>query len=89
VETLLVATFGDFKPLIALMLEAVSISETLVNFYQTTWCNTPEDSHLLKFLFLIPSLHDNQKSKGACARNRTERTNPNYGRRNCAINFGN
>jgi hypothetical protein len=30
----------------ALMMEAVSISETLVNFYQTMKCNIPEDSHL-------------------------------------------
>jgi hypothetical protein len=29
-----------------MMMEAASISETLVNFYQTTWCNIPEDSHL-------------------------------------------
>jgi hypothetical protein len=27
-------------------MEAASISETLVNFYQTTWCYNPEDSHL-------------------------------------------
>jgi hypothetical protein len=38
--------FGDSKPLIALMMEAVSTSETSVNFYKTTWCNIPEDSHL-------------------------------------------
>jgi hypothetical protein len=31
---------------IALMMEAVSTSETLVNFYQTTRRNIPEDSHL-------------------------------------------
>jgi hypothetical protein len=29
-----------------LMMEAASISETLVNFYQTTRRNNPEDSHL-------------------------------------------
>jgi hypothetical protein len=28
------------------MIEAVSISETSVNIYQTTGSNTPEDSHL-------------------------------------------
>jgi hypothetical protein len=52
--------------IIALMMEAVSTSETLVNFYQTTWRNIPEDSHLvLEFNFgsfqLIPcsgALHD-------------------------------
>jgi hypothetical protein len=32
--------------LIALMMEAVSTFETSVNFYQTTRCNIPEDSHL-------------------------------------------
>jgi hypothetical protein len=25
---------------------AASTSETSINFYQTTWCNNPEDSHL-------------------------------------------
>jgi hypothetical protein len=28
------------------MIEAARTSETLVNFYQTTWCYNPEDSHL-------------------------------------------
>jgi hypothetical protein len=32
--------------LIALMMEAARSSETLVNFYQTTRCYNPEDSHL-------------------------------------------
>jgi hypothetical protein len=31
---------------IALMMEAANTSETLVNFYQTTRRNNPEDSHL-------------------------------------------
>jgi hypothetical protein len=31
---------------IALMMEAPSTSETLVNFYQTTRRNIPEDNHL-------------------------------------------
>jgi hypothetical protein len=31
---------------IALMMEAASTSEISVNFYQTTWYNNPEDSHL-------------------------------------------
>jgi hypothetical protein len=30
----------------ALMMEAVSTPETSVNFYQATWRNIPEDSHL-------------------------------------------
>jgi hypothetical protein len=34
---------------IALMMEAARISETLVNFYQTTRRYNPEDSHLHKF----------------------------------------
>jgi hypothetical protein len=38
---------------IALMMEAARISETLVNFYQTTRCYNPEDSHLHK-CFVIP-----------------------------------
>jgi hypothetical protein len=33
-------------PIIVLMMEAASTSETLVNFYQTTWHDNPEDSHL-------------------------------------------
>jgi hypothetical protein len=36
---------GD-ESLIALMMEAVSTSETSVNFYQTTRRNIPEDSHI-------------------------------------------
>jgi len=33
--------------MLRLMMEAVSTSETSVNFYQTTtWCNVPENSHL-------------------------------------------
>jgi hypothetical protein len=31
---------------IALMMEAASTSEKSVNFYHTTRCNNPEDSHL-------------------------------------------
>jgi hypothetical protein len=31
---------------IALMMEAARTSETLVNFYQTTWRYNPEESHL-------------------------------------------
>jgi hypothetical protein len=33
------------KAMIALMMEAASTSETLVNFYQTTRRYNPEDSH--------------------------------------------
>jgi hypothetical protein len=31
---------------ITLKMEAVSLSETLVNMYWTIWCYNPEDSHL-------------------------------------------
>jgi hypothetical protein len=31
---------------IILMIEAANTPETSVNFYQTTWRNNPEDSHL-------------------------------------------
>jgi hypothetical protein len=40
----------------ALMMEAARISETLVNFYQTTWSYNPEDSHL------CTHCHENLKS---------------------------
>jgi hypothetical protein len=32
--------------IIALMMDAASTSETLLNFHQATWRNNPEDSHL-------------------------------------------
>jgi hypothetical protein len=31
---------------VALMMKAASTSGISVNFYQTTWCNNPEDSHI-------------------------------------------
>jgi hypothetical protein len=31
---------------IALIMETVSTSESSANFYETTWRNIPEDSHL-------------------------------------------
>jgi hypothetical protein len=34
------------RAIIALMMEAASISETSVNFYQTTRRNIPEDSYI-------------------------------------------
>jgi hypothetical protein len=36
----------EYSALIALMMAAAGSSETLVNFYQTTWRYNPEDSHL-------------------------------------------
>jgi hypothetical protein len=42
--------------LIALMMEAASTSETLVNFYQTTRLNIPEDCHLQGIFVLRFSL---------------------------------
>jgi hypothetical protein len=35
----------------ALMIKAASTSEMSVTFYQTTWHNNPEDSHLQVFLY--------------------------------------
>jgi hypothetical protein len=35
-----------FWDVVVMMVEAVSTSETSVNFYQTKWRNNPEDSHL-------------------------------------------
>jgi hypothetical protein len=52
------------------MMEAPSTSEKSVNFYKTTWCNNPEDSHLHietqchafvttgKFIADLKTLHD-------------------------------
>jgi hypothetical protein len=37
----------------ALMMEAASTSETLVNFYQTTRRYNPEDSHLQILIFYL------------------------------------
>jgi hypothetical protein len=37
---------GDDDLLTALMTRASSTSEMSVNYYQTTWHNIPEDSHL-------------------------------------------
>jgi hypothetical protein len=48
----------------AMMMEAASTSETLVNFYQTTWHYNPEDNHLhtrhhenLKSYFILFTPH--------------------------------
>jgi hypothetical protein len=43
---LLPPSLGRRGLLIALMMEAASTHETPVNFYQITWHNNPEDSHL-------------------------------------------
>jgi hypothetical protein len=40
------------------ILEAASTSEISVNFYQATWCNNPEDSHLqCVFPYIHPPLN--------------------------------
>jgi hypothetical protein len=39
--------YAIIRAMIALMMEAVSTSETSVNLYQTTQRYNPEDSHLL------------------------------------------
>jgi hypothetical protein len=48
----LVEVFQNFRgaccpimPSITLMMDAASISEIMVNFYETTYCNIPEESH--------------------------------------------
>jgi hypothetical protein len=41
--------FWDVAPLVALMMDAVSTSETSINFYQTTRRNIPEDRYLQEF----------------------------------------
>jgi hypothetical protein len=41
-----------FWVVVPLMLEAASTSEMSVNFYQTTWHNNPEDSHLHLYMWL-------------------------------------
>jgi hypothetical protein len=41
-----VLTVSIIKIIIILMMEAISTSEMSVNFYQSTWCNIPEDNDL-------------------------------------------
>jgi hypothetical protein len=54
--------------LIALMMEAVNTSETLVNFYETTLRNIPEDSHLHTRVVSYTMFAQSQtKSLGKCA----------------------
>jgi hypothetical protein len=43
--------------IIALMMTAVSTSETLVNFYETSWCNIPEGCHLQASHMLHDKIH--------------------------------
>jgi hypothetical protein len=45
----------------ALMIQAASTSETLVNFYQTTWCSNPKDSQSLSCTLYIPQAMSNIK----------------------------
>jgi hypothetical protein len=46
----------SFRATIALMMEAVSISETSVNFYQTTWRNISEDSQSCYSVLVLDTL---------------------------------
>lgn len=39
-------SFRYIRPYLTMMMEAVNISETSVNFYRTARCNNPEDSDL-------------------------------------------
>jgi ABC-type proline/glycine betaine transport system substrate-binding protein len=49
---------------IALMMEAASTSET-VNFYQSTWCNITENSHLLsQIMFKLHAVSDDNENNG-------------------------
>jgi hypothetical protein len=43
--------------IIALVMETVSTSEMSTNFYQTTWHNIPEDSHLQDSRSAFVELH--------------------------------
>jgi ABC-type uncharacterized transport system auxiliary subunit len=38
-----------------LMMEAASISEALVKFYETTWCDNPKDSYLQAIIASFPT----------------------------------
>jgi hypothetical protein len=45
-EVLTVSILGAINTIVALMMEAISTSETSENFYQTRRRNIPENSHL-------------------------------------------
>jgi hypothetical protein len=63
VEVYLLPSASGRRPDV-LMMEAASTSETSVNFYQTTWRNNPEDSHLLIPIYfdrLEPPLYNIRK----------------------------
>jgi hypothetical protein len=40
---------GGINTAVALIMEVTSTSETSVNFYQTIWCNNPEDILILDY----------------------------------------
>jgi hypothetical protein len=51
-----VSNISEVLAAITLMMEAVSTSDTSVNFYQTAQCNNPEDSHLrIHTCFTVPA----------------------------------
>jgi hypothetical protein len=47
VTTFIITAMSIHHLLITLMMKVASITETSVNFYQTTSCYNPEDSHLI------------------------------------------
>jgi hypothetical protein len=47
-ETRLLEDHRNPVKMLSRMMEAARTSETLVNFYQTTWLYNPEESHLSK-----------------------------------------
>jgi hypothetical protein len=66
---------GEYEDgFIALMMEAARTSETLVNFYQTTQCYNPEDSHLhggryfFQLAYILKQLRLDQKDLSFWAR---------------------
>jgi hypothetical protein len=50
----------------AIITEAARTSETLVNFYQTTWHYNPEDSHLHTHRRENLKSYKNHYNKGRC-----------------------
>jgi hypothetical protein len=67
------------------MMEAARTSETLVNFYQTTRCYSPEDSHLhthhhenLKSYIHVLNICQNRNTPGSLVWKKDTTNNINY-----------